>query len=690
MREAVADSRPLVERPREVSAAKPRQPGLLRRLAERRSPRRVKVSTALRFYHEVVGLDHLHYGLWNGEPLTLDGLKVAQDRFTRHLLSWIPEGVRSVLDVGCGIGSTALMLKQSGYEVEGLSPDPYHQSVFSRRVGTPFHLSRFQEFRPLRRYDLVLMSESAQYIWLDRLFPAVGASAPGGHLLVADYFTVNGAKGALGRSGHALDRFLAEARTAGLDLVRREDVTERVAPTLELARSWIERYLDPCLALVSGITFRTDRRRRGPRLQGGPLRPRQRHGGGRRRRRRPATTSTSSTSSAATSCGATSATVASRTSPAAGVALADRVSVAASFADIDNDGDPDLFVTTVRMRQRAVREPRRRALPRTSPRPPAWATSGHSSGAVFFDYDRDGLLDLFVTNVGRLHHRAQRDRGGYYVPRLGDAFGGPPPPRAHRAQPPLPQPRAATASRTSPREAGLVDTRLVRRRHVRRPERRRLAGPLRAQHAGRRPLLREPGGRNASSREPPRCSRRPPGARWASRSSTRTTTAAWTSPHRHALGHERGRGPGRRSTSPTCSGRTSTSRAARTTSSATPSTAEPGDGEFVEISDAGRRELLALGPERRRPERRRLRRSSSPQHELPLPLPDQLGAAQRRRPPLLDAEFVLGVEPRRRPHPRSRGSTRLLRRRAAAAEPYCQGRRGPVQVTGTLGSRAPR
>ena len=32
----------------------------------------------------------------------------------------------------------------------------------------------------------------------------------------------------------------------------------------------------------------------------------------------------------------------------AGVGLADRISVAASFADIDNDGDQDLFVTTVR------------------------------------------------------------------------------------------------------------------------------------------------------------------------------------------------------------------------------------------------------------------------------------------------------------------------------------------------------
>ena len=32
----------------------------------------------------------------------------------------------------------------------------------------------------------------------------------------------------------------------------------------------------------------------------------------------------------------------------AGVALPDRIGVAASFADIDNDGDEDLFVTTVR------------------------------------------------------------------------------------------------------------------------------------------------------------------------------------------------------------------------------------------------------------------------------------------------------------------------------------------------------
>jgi hypothetical protein len=47
---------------------------------------------------------------------------------------------------------------------------------------------------------------------------------------------------------------------------------------------------------------------------------------------------------------------------------------------------------------------------------------GHSSGAVFFDYDNDGLLDLFVCNVGRYTNDA-KGRGGAYVG-LPDAFSG--------------------------------------------------------------------------------------------------------------------------------------------------------------------------------------------------------------------------------------------------------------------------
>jgi MPBQ/MSBQ methyltransferase len=207
---------------------------------KRRQP--VKVSTSLRLMREVLDLDHLHFGLWQGEPLDLDGLKAAQERYAEKLCDWVPEGVRSILDVGCGTGSMALRLRDRGYEVEGLAPDPYLGEVFSERTGLPFHLARFQEFEPERRYDLVLMSESAQYIWLDSLFPHVCRVSPDGYLLLADYFVVENDGSPAARSGHPLDRFLERAAEHGCELVRREDVTEQAAPTLALASSWLDRY----------------------------------------------------------------------------------------------------------------------------------------------------------------------------------------------------------------------------------------------------------------------------------------------------------------------------------------------------------------------------------------------------------------------------------------------------------------
>jgi hypothetical protein len=105
----------------------------------------------------------------------------------------------------------------------------------------------------------------------------------------------------------------------------------------------------------------------------------------------------------------------------AGLGMPDAIAVACAFADIDNDGRPDLFVTTVRHGNRLFKNLGGGKF-RDITAEAGVGYVGHSSGAVFFDYDGDGLLDLLVTNVG-VYTTNTRGPGGYYIG-LSDAFEG--------------------------------------------------------------------------------------------------------------------------------------------------------------------------------------------------------------------------------------------------------------------------
>jgi enediyne biosynthesis protein E4 len=105
----------------------------------------------------------------------------------------------------------------------------------------------------------------------------------------------------------------------------------------------------------------------------------------------------------------------------AGVGLPGRISVTASFADIDNDGDQDLFVTTV-LGGNALFENDGHGHFKDITKASGLDLVAHSSGAVFFDYNNDGLLDLLVCNVGR-YTSGEKGAQGQYVG-LADAFSG--------------------------------------------------------------------------------------------------------------------------------------------------------------------------------------------------------------------------------------------------------------------------
>ncbi len=109
------------------------------------------------------------------------------------------------------------------------------------------------------------------------------------------------------------------------------------------------------------------------------------------------------------------------TTKASGVALEGRVQVTASFADVDNDGDPDLFATSVLDGNALLLNDgsgRFTDVTETA----GLSHRGHSSAATFFDFDNDGDLDLFLANVG-VYTTEEIGPGGYRVGVL-SAFEG--------------------------------------------------------------------------------------------------------------------------------------------------------------------------------------------------------------------------------------------------------------------------
>jgi len=183
----------------------------------------------------------------------------------------------------------------------------------------------------------------------------------------------------------------------------------------------------------------------------------------------------------------------------AGLAMPNAIAVACSFADtIDNDGLPDLFVTTVRHGESALQKPRRWEVIANIPKRQEWDTSATPRARCSFDYDGDGLLDLFRDECGSLHQQ-RAGPGGFFVG-LPDAFMG----HLH--------PERAEASilyhnlgggrfKDVTREVGLVNKSWSRRRHGVRHQPRRVSRPLHPRHAGWDHLWLNEGGKHFSRRE---------------------------------------------------------------------------------------------------------------------------------------------------------------------------------------------
>ena len=196
----------------------------------------------------------LHYGYWTPDlELTPRNLPVAQARYTDMLMADIPEGVKTILDVGCGAGNTARKLLDRGYEVVCLSPNAWLNEEAQRAVGTRavVHLSKFEEFELDRKFDLILFSESFLFMKADvALAKAEAMLNPGGHILISDIFRVpSDDKSPIG-GGQDIRRYQALMAASRFQMVKDTDMTAQIAPTFDLLNMAYEQAIMPAYALI--------------------------------------------------------------------------------------------------------------------------------------------------------------------------------------------------------------------------------------------------------------------------------------------------------------------------------------------------------------------------------------------------------------------------------------------------------
>lgn len=108
-----------------------------------------------------------------------------------------------------------------------------------------------------------------------------------------------------------------------------------------------------------------------------------------------------------------------------GVGLEDRICVGATFVDFDNDGDQDLYVTSTRGGNVLFRNENNQQLVDVTDEV-GLKHIGHSQTAVFFDYDNDSDLDLYLVNTAAWTTDKYDEQTQYFVGKgeIGSGFVG--------------------------------------------------------------------------------------------------------------------------------------------------------------------------------------------------------------------------------------------------------------------------
>ena len=183
-------------------------------------------------------INHLHYGYWP-EDLELDimNLHIAQDKYTNFLIDNIPQGTKTILDVGCGSGQNAKKMVEAGYHVDCVSPSPTLANNARELLGPGYevYVSYYEDLQTDKRYDLILFSESFQYMKIEAAIKkSWGLLNDDGSMLICDAFKKDTEEKCPLSGGHYLSTFNTIIDSQPFELCKDIDITEQTAPNIDL------------------------------------------------------------------------------------------------------------------------------------------------------------------------------------------------------------------------------------------------------------------------------------------------------------------------------------------------------------------------------------------------------------------------------------------------------------------------
>ena len=202
------------------------------------SSQRVGLDIGLAIGRFFLNTEDLHYGYWpKGKTATIQNFAEAQKAHSKLIIYHIPDGTQRILDVGSGSGNLALKLINKGFQVDCVIPSEFLAEQVRAKLGnqSTIHICGFEDVPESEKYDLILFSESFQYVKLgESMVKIMTILNPGGHLLICDFFR----RDVLGKSpmggGHSWQGFQDIITKHPLKMVTDLDITKETAPTIDL------------------------------------------------------------------------------------------------------------------------------------------------------------------------------------------------------------------------------------------------------------------------------------------------------------------------------------------------------------------------------------------------------------------------------------------------------------------------